>query len=592
MIRPLPIAFISQVQTAGRVMVICLLASGLVFAEPTFPWRGPPLRTRVTRPAPLGEIERRPNLPSGIPRTPVRPARPETVRRSIPEGTGVGLLLTVHEKFLDEWLRMESQETGPVRDCILGAQVLGCQQTESRLSVDFIPDATSARMELQLRGVTRNQTQNRTHQAVVHSTGEHHFRLSKAVRFDGHQLFTRSPSAFLTPHQVNRGAMTPASAIPIIGPLSNGIAMSIAEQRRPQSEQVTAQRITQQVAPQFNRSVDERLTELNTQLQAVVPNLLLPLGIQRPEQQVSTTDEAMTVALRWAETREAMAYQDRELPDAPLARMALHVSTLNGWIDQWHLEGRQIPVKSLDAMQNELEDQLQKLTPPVAPQPAELPGRQSSLNVQTVSDEWLDHLGQPTEMGPLAPGFEAEPEPTPAGPVLPPSQLPIPARRPANTLPFEEVPETDSTITRRTPAPDLADGLISSPTMTLADRDPLRIAFINGEAIITLTAAFQVGLTPQTDFHTIRIPLRAELTQSELRLVPGAAEVEPITPSSGPLATLAKEAIRTQFESRLRTLTLPARLSIPREARTPLVLQLNRWEVTGEWLTIEESLIP
>ena len=171
--------------------------------------------------------------------------------------------MVLSQKFLNELIWVESQDAGPVRDCILGAQVVGSQQTETSVHVRFVPSDSQAQLEFQLTGMTRNTTESRTPEAVIQSEGNHRFEVGKSVQFDGQKFLTRSPSAMLFPCQNNRAARTPASAIPILGPLVSEYALSVANQSRPESERITAERITQQVVPEFDSAVDKRLAELS-----------------------------------------------------------------------------------------------------------------------------------------------------------------------------------------------------------------------------------------------------------------------------------------------------------------------------------------
>ncbi len=283
--------------------------------RPPFPWRPQSLG-----PAPY--TQRQAVRPWQVPATPVPLKRdvippvtgnspPQRVTTRKPESqfpTGCGIHIAATERFLDELIRVESQEEGPVRDCILGAEVVGSQSTETQVRVQLIPDPDQARFDIVLRGTTRNQTENRTSQAVIQADGNHRFDIAKSVQFDGKQLLTRSPAAWLYPCQRNRSAFTPASAIPILGPLVSQYALGIAEQQRPEAERITANRITQRVAPQFDKAIDSRLASLNRGLLQSLPQILPQFGIETPSTRVHTTDQELIASLAWDSVRTVPEY--------------------------------------------------------------------------------------------------------------------------------------------------------------------------------------------------------------------------------------------------------------------------------------------
>jgi hypothetical protein len=203
----------------------------------------------------------------------------------------------VPEAFLNRLLARSDTDTGPVVDNILGANVTGSQNTNTTLTIDVLRCAQMARMELQLNGTTVNQTIGVTPQAAVRSRGEHDFRLTKQVDFDGLQFSTRSPAAWVTPRLNNEGAATPLTGVPLLGPLSNQIALNQAQQRRPAAEQVIIRRLTDQVAPRFNQEVDQQLSDANVHLQRHIPWLLGAAGLTPADVSFSSTDAQVLFGL-------------------------------------------------------------------------------------------------------------------------------------------------------------------------------------------------------------------------------------------------------------------------------------------------------
>lgn len=575
------------------IIALCGLVSSVWLnfakAEPPYPWRSgrlspaPSTQRQTLAPAPrsrggasgtpalLSQSLPQPHTESPEP-TPVDPpASPlprsrrtyYTARR--PEAlfpSGHGLHIAVSQQFLDELIRVESHDAGPVRDCILGAEVVGSQQTETAVHVRLVPSSSTAQMEFQLTGTTRNSTENRTRQAFIESEGNHRFEVSKSVQFDGQILLTRSPSAILYPCQTNRAARTPASAIPILGPLVAEYALGVAEQSRPAAERITAERITQQVVPQFNDAIDQRLTSLNAQLTDQIPKLLPRLGIITPSTRVRTTEHQLTVSFAWDTVRNCPEYVTT--PPAPKAsefRIAVHSEAVNVWLASLPLGGMEIPLRDLDRWQKELEQVLS----------SDHSGRRSISQVPratTAARVRIRTVGQ-TE---AVPGLG---ELTILGPLL------VPPREQVDKVPTIAEPEGEPS-----PAADAETPLASQALMILAPEAPVTVEFARGEAVITLVAAFRIAPAPQTDYHRIRIPLTSQIMPDELIVTTGRVQVETTTPSTGPLSELMRATIEKEVQQRLRPTQWPITRQIERDQGQPVTLQLGEVSSAEGWLSL------
>jgi hypothetical protein len=477
--------------------------------------------------------------------------------------TGCGIHIAATERFLDELIRVESQEEGPVRDCILGAEVVGSQSTETQVRVQLIPDPDQARFDIVLRGTTRNQTENRTSQAVIQADGNHRFDIAKSVQFDGKQLLTRSPAAWLYPCQRNRSAFTPASAIPILGPLVSQYALGIAEQQRPEAERITANRITQRVAPQFDKAIDSRLASLNRGLLQSLPQILPQFGIETPSTRVHTTDQELIASLAWDSVRTVPEYNPPATPlEAPILHVALHADAVNAWLARLPLGGREIAVSDLARWQTELQQLLSGNVVPRDAQPVS--SRVKKLIVRPASEEiWLPGFGEPTMIGPILPPARGTP---PSEPTL-----------------LEETQKVPTPTEIEEVLPEPGEG--SSTRLILARNNPLSIEFLNGEAVITIVTAFKVDLVPQTDEHCIRIPLRSRIEGDSLIVTPGTISVDNAAVSSGAFSETVRKAIEQQVQQRLQPTTWPLERQFARDQGGPVTLKLDSLGSDNSWLT-------
>lgn len=319
--------------------------------------------------------------PSTIPLEPLpsAPLSPTPERSTIPGGgfgplptgplggpslmaaPGHGLHIVIGEDFANGFVSTQRTDQGPVSDCILGARVNGCQTTDTRTRINFQPCERQVLGQLELLGNTRNQTRATTPQAAIDSTGDAQFLMTKALEFNGRQVATRSPAAFLVTSQKIRGAQTQLSGVPLLGPLASAYATSVANQQRPESERIAAYKITEQVVPQFNTAVDEQLTRLNSQL----GTLFARLASQRLEPAsliTRSTEQGMIVSAQV--TNEEAGTPSVALSEQGLS-IVLHENLIRGALRRLPLEGMQVPDTQLKA----LGDQFTTLlggTPPAA----------------------------------------------------------------------------------------------------------------------------------------------------------------------------------------------------------------------------------
>jgi hypothetical protein len=556
-----------------------LTTGGATWAGPVFPWRprsmgpAPYTQRQAVRPAPVPASRAQPAptlrpepTPSGGPRQRVTTRRPDS------SSSASGIHIAATERFLDELIRVESQADGPVRDCILGAEVVGSQSTETQIRINLLPDPQTARFDILLRGTMRNLTENRTPQAIIQAEGNHRFDVSKMVQFDGHQLLTRSPSAWLYPCQQNRSAFTPASAIPILGPLASQYALGVAEQRRPEAERITARRITEQVAPQFNSAIDARLASLNRELRDELPQKLAQLGIEKPSVRISTTDQELIASLAW--DLSAVAVQtEREYPlaastadDAQL-RIGIRAGVINAWLSKLPLGGQEIAISDLARWQAELQSLLVSSPEPAISQ--HVSSRSHRVPVRPVSEETdLPGFGEPTLIGPVLPPPRG---PAPSEPTLIEESQKVPTFR----EPEEVLPD---------PSPDQI--IDEKARIVLARENPVSLELRGDEAVITIIAAFKVDPVPQTVDHRIQIPLRSRIEGNALVISPGTITVDTVTPTSGPFSETVRQTIEKQVRQRIQPTRWPIERRFEREQGGPVTLRLKSCRSETGWLSL------
>jgi len=252
---------------------------------------------------------------------------------------GFGLHVVIGEDFANPFVATQRTNQGPVQDCILGAKIQGHQTTDVQTRINFIPSERLALGQLELTGNTRNQTRATTPQAAIDSAGDSRFVVTKALEFNGETVATRTPAAYLNTSLHSVGAQTTLTGVPLLGPLANAVALSQAEQKRPEAERIAAYKITEQVVPQFNSSVDTELVRLNQGL-ANLRSQLQGINLLPESLFARSSEHALMLSVRLTPGEQAApapALSDRGLS------IAIHESLLAGFVSRSRFGGLEVP---------------------------------------------------------------------------------------------------------------------------------------------------------------------------------------------------------------------------------------------------------
>jgi hypothetical protein len=147
--------------------------------------------------------------------------------------------------------------------------------------------------------------------------------------------------------------------LPIIRGIANSIAMGKVQERMPQSNAITRQKITTQVRPRLDSEVATNLDKAETQLEAKLYGPLRELESYPQELDVNSTDDAILVRARLMEDLELGG---SEWPNLPMPSTGIviqtHESLLNNSIERANFAGRELTQQQL---QDEMRARIEKL---------------------------------------------------------------------------------------------------------------------------------------------------------------------------------------------------------------------------------------
>lgn len=262
------------------------------------------------------------------------------------------LRILATEPFLNKIMGQQRTETGQVVDCILGANVNGCQITNTAVGVDLKPSNTSARFDLRLTGHIQSNTTGTTPEATVWTFGNHTFTALKEVNFDGKNFSTGPATIAVSPHNTTTGITTKFSRIPILGGIANRIAANEVEAKRGEAESIAASRVQDGVLPRFNSEVNANFSKAGDRLEKELYSGLRSTRLYPDTYVYQTTDRLLTMSARLMPEDQLAA----NVPDAGLmtvngsgAKALLHETIINNAIDQMGIAGQTLTEPELRA---------------------------------------------------------------------------------------------------------------------------------------------------------------------------------------------------------------------------------------------------
>ncbi len=258
------------------------------------------------------------------------------------------LQVIIPERVLNRLLTEQTSDTGPVRDVIAQADVVGEQSTVGQIHVDCRPSANRGEIHLVMQGIVSSDTVGWTSQAAVSTVGRHQVYAIKPVMFDGLQVTTRRPQIWVDVQNQNVSARTPYDGIPILNWIAQSTVRSETRRRQPQIDAETAESVAARLGPKFNRDADKRLAKLNQTWRddwMAKYNELWPRTFS-----IRTTDSELQLSASWPDAplltaAEMSSVQD--IVDQDEITIRVHESVLNSALNRLPIAGNAYSEKQL-----------------------------------------------------------------------------------------------------------------------------------------------------------------------------------------------------------------------------------------------------
>jgi len=268
------------------------------------------------------------------------------------------LRIVADESLLQEVIHDTRMESGYINDMVAGAKVTGCQWTSTTVNMDLKPSADSVRFELLLSGTVRSNAKGKTHVATVFTNGRHCFNARKTIEFDGNQFEHWRAAVGAGGGSCPYAAETCLSWAPLLGGASERFVIKAANDKAPETNAYSLNKIRREVGTQFDRETGKMLSEAELSLEDKVAGPLRQEGYYPDMKHLQSTETDMQVRTRTMESGELGGSEPPPLPIYPAHGILLqaHASLFNQIGDRLELDGQRFTPEQLkEHMRQKLE---------------------------------------------------------------------------------------------------------------------------------------------------------------------------------------------------------------------------------------------
>ncbi len=205
--------------------------------------------------------------------------------------------LSVRNDMLERRFVRSRTEEEPVVTSILNSDVHGQQTTTTETRIRILPDTTRLRFDLISTGCVKSQTTGFNRQAMIDSTGQHQFEITKPFWFDGSRFLTQPGHGTIRASQAPQRVVSAVGAnMPLLRPLSDRVAWEQVNRRQAEINQAVAKDVSRTVLPKVDGIVDKELAQQGQQLTEMQSQIELYLSAVPFTWTAQSTDTMLSVA--------------------------------------------------------------------------------------------------------------------------------------------------------------------------------------------------------------------------------------------------------------------------------------------------------
>jgi hypothetical protein len=251
--------------------------------------------------------------------------------------------LTVRTDVLSRFVERQTVESNDVTTQVMEADVHGVQTTTTSVQLKSVEGTGTARLHIVSIGAVSSNTVGLTSQARVATLGNHTFRVTKPVFFDGARFLTKPAYGSLQARQFPQAVNSIASGVPLLGRIGDRIARNEVIRRMPTSDAIVVRQVADDVLPKINKRVDGQLAELNRKWQDLRRSITRISGDQQISWATRSTANSFSMSASSPSTKQHATPTGRtlttDLQDNDAVAVTFSQGSINRWLDGQSLGG-------------------------------------------------------------------------------------------------------------------------------------------------------------------------------------------------------------------------------------------------------------
>lgn len=254
------------------------------------------------------------------------------------------ILIYVSSPFINHVLPQRERESATVSERIMGNQVDGNRVADAKIRFEPIPSSDKLGFHLKLDGTVASETKSRGVLVSVKSRSDARISGSKSIDWTENG-FICSPAKVSASNSILYRGTNVKRNIPLLNTISEPIAKSYFRRNREKIENESRNVVIRQTAAQFNREVEEQLSQINEVMKDALLDPLKEFGLSLNLDSPSTDPSWLLSSWSFRSPDGLCAHTEAPAtPEGSFADMKIHESTINSFLEKLDFAGKTMSV--------------------------------------------------------------------------------------------------------------------------------------------------------------------------------------------------------------------------------------------------------
>jgi hypothetical protein len=228
----------------------------------------------------------------------------------------------VSRRFLEDYVERSVRKRDPVRDCILGARIVGESETRGKTQLTLLPSSGRLLGRISFEGTVHSVTRGYKGPVIIHNVSDSTFKAHKTIAMDDSGLRV-APATATAQTQLRLTGVN--STLPRLrGRIATRIGWRRASQSHGQAEAITADHTADDVRQDFDERINRSMAKVQRVLGSKIPELEHGRRPMATDVRFRSSKDSVEVAIL-REDATAEAYKLRPPPAKENSDIAVRV---------------------------------------------------------------------------------------------------------------------------------------------------------------------------------------------------------------------------------------------------------------------------